>query len=236
MVFDFAFALEILPELLRATLVTIAATLLGSVIALTLGLALALARRSPQKWLARVSGAVIDFIRNTPLLVQIYFVFYVLPNFGLTLPPFWAGSIAIGIHYSTYTSEVYRAGLDGVPKGQWEAAMALGMSPAKRMRLVVIPQAIPPVIPALGNYVIAMFKETPLLSAITVLELLQTAKIIGSETFRYLEPITMVGIIFLLLSLASAVGVRWLEHRLSMDYKYARVERRVKAVAPNPAA
>ncbi|PSN19453.1 ectoine/hydroxyectoine ABC transporter permease subunit EhuD, partial [filamentous cyanobacterium CCP5] len=127
MAFDFGFAIEILPALLQATLVTIAATLLGSVIALTLGLGMALARRSPQPWLSKISGALIDFIRNTPLLVQIYFVFYVLPNFGVTLPPFWAGSIAIGLHYSTYTSEVYRAGLDGVPKGQWEAGMALGM-------------------------------------------------------------------------------------------------------------
>lgn len=235
MVFDFGFALEILPELLRATLVTIAATLIGSVLALTVGLAMALARRSPVRWLAIASGAVIDFIRNTPLLVQIYFIFYVLPNFGVTLPPFWAGSIAIGLHYSTYTSEVYRAGLDGVPKGQWEAGMALGMSPTKRMRLVVIPQAIPPVVPALGNYVIAMFKDTPLLSAITVLELLQTAKIIGSETFRYLEPITMVGAIFLVLSLISAVGVRWIEHRLSMDYKHAQVSKRVQQATPTAA-
>lgn len=236
MVFDFGFAIEILPALLQATLITIAATLLGSIIALTLGLGMALARRSPQVWLARLSGALIDFIRNTPLLVQIYFVFYVLPNFGVTLPPFWAGSIAIGLHYSTYTSEVYRAGLDGVPKGQWEAGMALGMSPSKRMRLVVIPQAIPPVVPALGNYVIAMFKETPLLSAITVLELLQTAKIIGSQTFRYLEPITMVGLIFLVLSLLSAAGVRWLEHRLSTDYKHAQVAKRIQAATPSPAA
>jgi polar amino acid transport system permease protein len=233
MFFDFGFAIEILPALLRATLVTIAATILGSLIALTLGLALALARRSPQKWLSIASGWGIDFIRNTPLLVQIFFVYYVLPDFGLTLPPFWAGSIAIGLHYSTYTSEVYRAGLDGVSKGQWEAGMALGMSPAKRMRLVVIPQAIPPVVPALGNYVIAMFKDTPLLSAITVLELLQTAKIIGSETFRYLEPITMVGIIFLILSLVSAAGVRWLEHRLSMDYRHSQV---AKQVSTAPAA
>lgn len=233
MLFDFGFAVEILPDLLRATLVTIAATVLGSLIALTLGLGLALARRSPQKWLSIASGWGIDFIRNTPLLVQIFFVYYVLPDFGLTLPPFWAGSVAIGIHYSTYTSEVYRAGLDGVSKGQWEAGMALGMSPAKRMRLIVIPQAIPPVVPALGNYVIAMFKDTPLLSAITVLELLQTAKIIGSETFRYLEPITMVGIIFLILSLVSAAGVRWLEHRLSMDYRHSRV---AKQVSTAPAA
>ncbi len=121
------------------------------------------------------------------------------------------------MHYACYCSEVYRAGLDGIPRGQWEAATALNLSPARTYWDVIIPQAIPPVVPALGNYLIGMFKETPLLSAIAVVELMQTAKIIGSETFRYLEPITMVGVFFLIMSLISAAGVRrfeaWLKSR-----------------------
>ena len=151
------------------------------------------------------------------MLIQIFFLFFVFPRFGIVIPAFAAGVMALGLHYACYCSEVYRAGLDGVPRGQWEAAVALNLGPLQTYRDVIIPQAIPPVVPALGNYLIGMFKETPLLSAIAVLELMQTAKIIGSETFRYLEPITMVGAFFLVMSLVSAAGVRrveaWLKSR-----------------------
>jgi polar amino acid transport system permease protein len=112
---------------------------------------------------------------------------------------------------------VYRAGLDNIPRGQWEAATALNLTPYRTFKDVMIPQAIPPVAPALGNYLIAMFKETPLLSAIAVVELMQTAKILGSFSFRYLEPITLVGVFFLGMSLiASALNQqveRWLKRR-----------------------
>jgi polar amino acid transport system permease protein len=121
--------------------------------------------------------------------------------------------IGLGVHYATYTSEVYRAGIEGVPKGQWEAATALNLPTSRVWRSVVLPQAIPRVLPALGNYVIAMFKETPLLSAITVLEMLAAAKGLGNETFRYLEPLTMVGLLFLLVSLPASLSVRRLERR-----------------------
>ena len=150
-------------------------------------------------------------------MIQIFFVFFVFPHFGIVIPAFAAGVMALGLHYACYCSEVYRAGLDNIPRGQWEASVALNLSPFRTYRDVIIPQAIPPVVPALGNYLIGMFKETPLLSAIAVLELMQTAKIIGSETFRYLEPITMVGVFFLVMSLISAAGVRrveaWLKSR-----------------------
>ena len=150
-----------------------------------------------------LTGGFIEFIRSTPVLIQIFFMFYVFPQFGVVIPAFAAGVLALGIHYAAYCSEVYRAGLEAMPRGQWEAAIALNLSPWRTYKDVIIPQAIPPVVPALGNYLIGMFKETPLLSAIAVVELMQTAKIIGSETFRYLEPITMVGVFFLVMSLVS---------------------------------
>ena len=109
------------------------------------------------------------------------------------LDAFTAGVLALGIHYGAYCSEVYRAGFDNIHRGQWEASIALNLSAWTTFRDIIIPQAIPPIVPALGNYLVALFKETPLLSAIAVLELMQTAKIIGSETFRYTEPITLVG-------------------------------------------
>jgi polar amino acid transport system permease protein len=121
----------------------------------------------------------------------------------------------LGLHYSTYLSEVYRSGIDNVPRGQWEAAKALNFSKLRTWTSIIIPQAILPMVPVMGNYLIGMFKDTPLLSAITLVEILQTAKVIGAQSFRYLEPITMVGVIFLILSYVSSLGVQWLELRLN---------------------
>jgi polar amino acid transport system permease protein len=217
MLFDWEFALEILPQLARAAVITIEATFLGFALAATLGLVLALLRRSWNPWVSMITGGFVEFIRSTPVLIQIFFMFYVFPQFGVVIPALTAGVLALGIHYASYCSEVYRAGLEGLPRGQWEASIALNLSTYRTFKDVIIPQAIPPVVPALGNYLIGMFKETPLLSAIAVVELMQTAKIIGSETFRYLEPITMVGLFFLVMSLISSVGVRrvewWLKTR-----------------------
>lgn len=211
MTFDWQFALSILPKLLEGLVVTIEATLGGTVLALIGGLFWALLRRSRNRLVAGTARWCLEAVRSTPLLVQLYFFFFGLPALGLSASPLVTGILALGLHYSSYTAEVYRAGIDGVPRGQWEAALALGMGPAHTWKAVILPQAIPPVIPALGNYVVAMFKDTPLLAAITVLEVLQTAKLIGAETFRYLEPLTLVGALFLILSLAASRVVRWTE-------------------------
>ncbi len=210
-VFDWAFALEILPTLGEALLITVQATLLGMLLAVTLGLVLALLRRARLKIVSAPVALFIEFVRSTPLLVQMYFLFYVLPSTGVQMSPLTTGILALGVHYAAYCAEVYRAGIESVPRGQIEAATALNMSGWRTSMDVVLPQAIPPVVPALGNYLVAMFKDTPLLSAITVVELLQTSKMIGSATFRYTEPLTLVGILFLLLSLIAAYGVRRLE-------------------------
>jgi len=151
---------------------------------------------------------LVELVRSTPLLVQLYFVFYVFPEAGVVLSPLVAGVLGLGLHYSAYTAEVYRSGIDAVPRGQWEAATALNLSRGQTFWRIVLPQAIPPVIPALGNRLIAIFKDTPLLAVITVNELLQQAKLLGAESFRYLEPLTLVGAIFLVLSLASSRLVR----------------------------
>jgi polar amino acid transport system permease protein len=214
MLWDWNYTLEILPQLGRAALVTIEATLLGFVLAAVLGLALAILRISPRPALSVPATLFVEFIRSTPLLIQIFFLFFVFPRFGISLSAFTAGVLALGIHYGCYCSEVYRAGFENIPRSQWEAALALNLGPFDTFRSIIIPQAIPPIVPALGNYLIALFKETPLLSSIAVLELMQTAKILGSESFRYTEPITLVGIFFLIMSLVSAALVRLVEARL----------------------
>ncbi len=212
--FDWAYARAVLPTLLDGLAITVQATLLGMVLAVTLGLVLALMRRAPVRPLAWGAALVIEFVRSTPLLMQLFFLFYVLPVTGVRFSPLTTGVLGLGVHYASYCAEVYRAGLDSVPRGQREAALALNLGRWRTLRDVILPQAIPPIVPALGNYFVAMFKDTPLLSAITVVELLQASKIAGSATFRYTEPLTLVGLIFLALSLAAAWGVRRLGARL----------------------
>ncbi|OJF95587.1 ectoine/hydroxyectoine ABC transporter permease subunit EhuD [Pararhizobium antarcticum] len=215
MEWDWAFVWEIMPTLLEGLKITILATILGAIVAAFVGLVLAIARRSPNRLISRPVGFIADFIRGTPLLVQLYFIFYVLPDIGIRLSPLVAGVIGLGIHYGTYTAEVYRAGIDNVPRGQWEAARATNLSMRQAWIHVVLPQAIPPMIPALANYFIAMFKETPLLSAITVLELMNQAKSVANSSYRYIEPITMVGVFFLVISLISVIALRFLEERFT---------------------
>ena len=214
MIFDWKYAFDSLPVLASGLKVTVEATLLGMSMALVAGLVLALARRSSLTLVSWPAAFIVEFIRSTPLLVQIYFLFYVLPTLGLAMSPLATGIIALGLHYAAYCSEVYRAGIESIPRGQWEAATALNLNRFATTFRVILPQAIPPVVPALGNYLVAMFKDTPLLSAITVLEMLQQAKILGSESFRYIEPLTLVGIAFLLMSLIAAAGIRTLERKL----------------------
>lgn len=214
--FDWEFAWAILPQLLEASLKTIGITLAGFSIAIVLGLFLAVGRRSRLRWLSWPVTGLIEFIRSTPLLIQVYFLFFVLPNFGLNLSALQAGIIGIALHYACYTAEVYRAGLDAVPRAQWEAVTALNMRAVTAYRKIILPQALRPILPALGNYLISMLKDTPVLSAITVVEIMQRAKNIGSEHFRYLEPITLVGLFFLILSLGLAWFVRRLENRMEL--------------------
>jgi polar amino acid transport system permease protein len=214
MLWDWEYALEILPILGKAAIITVEATFLGFVIAASLGLVFAILRMLGPTIAAPVT-ILVELVRSTPLLIQIFFLYFVLPKFGVTLDAFTAGVLALGLHYATYCSEVYRAGLENIPRGQWEASTALNLGLFTTFKDIILPQAVPPVVPALGNYLVALFKETPLLSAIAVLELMQTAKILGSETFRYVEPITLVGVIFLIMSLVSAAGIRWVERALN---------------------
>jgi len=208
---DWRFALQILPDILRAAIITLEATVIGFVVAAVFGLFLAILRRSHNPVLSLLATGFIELVRSTPLLVQIYFLYFVLPEYGITIPALAAGILGLGIHYSTYCSEVYRSGLDTIPRGQWEAALAINLSLFRTYSDIIVPQAIPPIVPALGNYLISMFKETPILSAIAVIEMMQRAKIIGSETFRYNEAISLVGIIFLIFSLVSTAGIRGIE-------------------------
>lgn len=214
MTFDWGYAGSILPLLLNATVVTIAATFGGFVLALIAGLGLALLRLSRWPLVSRIATLYVDFIRGTPLLIQLFFVFFVLPQYGLTFDPFVTGVVGLGMNYSAYTAEVYRAGIQDVPKGQWEAATAISLGRTRTWAGIILPQAIPPMVPVLGNYLLAMYKDSPLLATITVQELLGVALAQASTSFRYLEPLTIVGLIFLTLSYPSALLLRQAGNRM----------------------
>ena len=216
MIWDWDYAIDSLPALLRGLQVTLLATLLGSLLAFALGLVFALVRRSRVPVLSQLVWAFVEFWRSTPLLVQAILIFFVLPGFGITLSPLTAGVVALGLHYACYTSEVYRAGIDAVPRGQWEAAAALHLPRSRVWLGVVLPQAVPRVVPALGNYVISMFKEVPLLLAIGVVEVVTVANQLGAQTFRLVEPLTLAGVLFLLISYPASLLVRRLERRVGV--------------------
>lgn len=205
------FVIEIMPRLLWATLNTLMAAGIGYGIALVVGLVFALAQRTPYTALTLVVREIVEFIRSTPLVLQIFFVFFVGPQFGIRLSPWTSGMIAIGLHYAAYLSEVYRGGLEAVPKGQWEACRALNLSTRRTYFGIIIPQALPAALPGMGNYLVGIFKDTPMLSVIGVAELMHTANALGSETYRFLEPYTLVGVIFLMISLPTAAGLRTFE-------------------------
>lgn len=203
-IWSWSFAAEIFPDILKCLPVTVGSTLVAFVVAALVGLVLAVLLQTKIKWLRKILLVLVDLIRSTPLLVQLYVIYYVLPNYGLLLTPFVTGVIGLGIHYSTYLSEVYRSGIDAIPKGQWEAADCLGLTKLQIWLKIVIPEAIPPILPVIGNYLITMFKETPILSAISLIEILQEAKILGSRSFRYIEGFTIVGVLFMVVSLAAS--------------------------------
>lgn len=212
-----AFAVSILPILGKGLLVTLQATVVGFLLAASLGLVLAGLKGMRSRLIAWPARFISEFLRDTPLLVQLFFLYYVLPDYGLVLPAFMTGALALGLQYSAYTSEVYRAGIQSVPAGQLEAARALDLTPGRTFVAVVLPQAIPRIIPALGNYLVSIMKDVPILSVVAVLELLNVARIIGDRSFNYMIPLSMVGLIYLLMTLVAAWAVRKLDERLPKE-------------------
>ncbi|CAM3250610.1 ectoine/hydroxyectoine ABC transporter permease subunit EhuD [Streptomyces albus] len=204
---------DFMPRFWDGVLVTLQALVMGSLIAFTLGLFWALAQRSRRRWVSWTVSGVTEFIRSTPLLVQLFFLFYVVPEWGPSMSPLTTGIIGLGLHYSTYTAEVYRAGIDGVPTGQWEAATALSLPTAHTWRAVILPQAIRRVVPALGNYVVAMLKDSPMIAVIGAFEMLGEAQAYSNETFTT-EAITVIGIAFILIAYPASLLTRALERRL----------------------
>ncbi|MFE6890341.1 ectoine/hydroxyectoine ABC transporter permease subunit EhuD [Streptomyces sp. NPDC057694] len=211
---DWSVVDDFMPRFWDGVLVTLQALGWGTLIAFALGLVWAIAQRSGPAWVRIPVTAVTEFIRNTPLLVQLFFLFYVVPQWGPTMSPLTTGIVGLGLHYSTYTAEVYRAGIEGVPVGQWEAATALSLSRSRTWTAVILPQAIRRVVPALGNYVVSMLKDSPQIYVIGALDMLGEAQGFSQETFTT-EALTVVGLAFLVIAYPSSLLLRALERRLA---------------------
>jgi polar amino acid transport system permease protein len=208
--FDFSFALSILPALARASVFALVIGLVSSVLACMLGFLLEIGRRTGPIADHSITF-LIDTIRVTPLLAQLYFVFFVLPNWGVVLPPLVVGIGCLSIHYSSYLAEVFKAGLDAIPSGQLDAGTALGLRRWHINALIVLPLVLRNSIAPMTNYFLSILKATPYLSLIAVDELLGTAFSFASDTFRYYEPFAILGLFFLAYSLLIASAARWLE-------------------------
>lgn len=205
----------LLPPLADGVVVTVTVSLLSYLFALGLGLLVGLARMSRYWPIRLIADLYIQFIRGTPLLLQLFFLYYVLPYAGIVLSPFVAGVLGLSLNYSAYMAEVFRSGVAAVPKGQSEAGMSLALTHVQLMRFVVIPQAIRIVVPPIGNFFVAIFKDSALVSVITMKDLMFSGQLLASSTFRHVEIFTLVAIIYLMLSYPAAKLVEWVERRMS---------------------
>ncbi|MCA0273178.1 MAG: ectoine/hydroxyectoine ABC transporter permease subunit EhuC [Proteobacteria bacterium] len=204
------------PLLLNGTLITCAQFLLASVIAIACALAAGLGKLSGN-WLIRGAAVIyIEIFRGTSLLVQLYWIFFVLPLFGLTLPSFIAGFLSVGLNVGSYGAEIVRGAIQSVPKGQWEAGYAISMSPAKRMRRIILPQALALMLPPWGNLLIELLKGTALVSLISVADLMFQAKQINASTFLSAQAFgTALVVYYILARFLITPFMRWLERSMA---------------------
>jgi polar amino acid transport system permease protein len=223
-----------LPPLLDGAKLTIGLTVVSMAVALVLGLMLALCRLNSRRlYLYWPATVVVEIIRGTPLLLQLFYVYYVFPFIGIRLSPFTAGVIGLSLNYGAYLSEVYRSGIRAVDRSQWEAAEALAMSPALTMRRVILPQAIRIIIPPVGNYFVSLFKDTALASTIGLSELLFAGQRLASENYQYFQLFTIVFVMYFVISYPVMLGVKWLEKRLTVQPRRPRRRVQVPALSDN---
>ena len=208
-------AWEALPTLLAAAPITLGYALAAMLFGLPLALLVALARLSGVRPLEWVSGVYVSFMRGTPLLVQIFMLYYGLPAFGISVSPLLGGVLALTLNAAAYLSETMRASILSVPRGQREAALSLGLSSRQTLRLIVLPQAARVALPSLGNTLIGLVKDTSLVSVITVVELLRSAQLVIARTFEPFGPYLAAALIYWAISSALAWVQRRLEVRLS---------------------
>ena len=197
-----------LPHLLRGAVSTLA-------LAAALGLALAVATQTAGRLVRGLVDAYVELFRNTPLLIQIFIVYFGLPQLGLRLSPFLSGLGALVLYAAAYNAEIFRAGLEAVPRGQHEAAQSCGLSPAQALRFVIVPQAVRIAFPALGNNLVSLLKNSSLVSTIGMVELMFVANDISFNNFRTFEIYRAAALVYVIMVLALTRLLRVAETRMA---------------------
>lgn len=216
--FDFALIVQSIPFLLRGAVYTVQVSMLAIVFGLVLGWLLGLAAVSGVPALSAVSWAYVQFIRGTPLLIQIFLIYFGLPALGINLPAFWSGVIALGLNSGGFQAEIVRAGIESIDRGQTEAARSIGMSRFKTLVFILVPQTIRRVLPPLTNELITLTKSSSLLSAIAALELTHAGQLIIARTFAPFEIYAAVAVIYLAMVAVLSRGSAFLEKRVFVNY------------------
>lgn len=213
----FSFLKSILPLLGKGALMTIELTIISVGIGVIIGIFGGIARVSRNPILLVPSTIYVEVIRGTPLLAQLFLVYFGLPSLGINLPPFTAAVIAMGINSGAYVTEIFRGGIQSIEKGQMEAARSLGLSYLQAMRYIILPQAFKRILPPLGNEFIAMLKDSSLASTIAIAELMRVGREITSRTFRSFEVLGVVALLYLAITLPLSLVVRYAERRMSVS-------------------
>ncbi|MDK2898804.1 MAG: arginine/lysine/histidine transport system permease protein [Thermotoga sp.] len=205
-----------LPLLLKGALSTLQLTSLAVLIGLAIGIFVGMGRLSKYRIIRYPSSVYVEFLRGTPLMVQLFLVYFGLPELGLEFDRFTAAVVALGINSGAYVAEIVRAGIQSVPKGQYEAARSLGMSHAQAMIYVILPQAFRHILPALGNEFIALAKDSSLAMVIGTVELMRSAQYIVSRTFMSFPIYGGVALIYFAITFSVSRLVKFVEGRLKV--------------------
>ncbi len=211
---DFAFLQAILPQLLAGAWITVQLTVLSIAVGVVLGLVLALMRISKNPILSAPTIAYIEFVRGTPLLAQIFMIYFGLGSLGINVPDFASGLIALSLNSAAYDAEIFRAGIQSISKGQMEAARSLGLSYGQSMAYIIVPQAFRFCLPPLGNEFIALLKDSSLVAIIGIADLMRVGREINGRTLRSIEVFGYVSIIYLIMTLPLSQLVNAAERRM----------------------
>lgn len=217
---DFNLIQESLPLLLRGAVVSVQIAFIAAIIGICLGTLLGVAQTSKNKFVRWLVTLYVTLIRGTPMLIQITFAFYVLPQFGISLPAFWVAVVAIGLNSAAYVSQIIKSGIRSIGRGQVEAGRVLGLSNLAITRYVILPQAFRVVIPALGNEFITLIKDSSLASVIGVTELTKEGIFIRARTFDALTVFAAVGLIYLVITTTLTLLVNWFEQKVNKNAQH----------------
>jgi polar amino acid transport system permease protein len=216
-VFDLDRIISYMPDLVEGATETILLSVASIVLATAIGIVVAAVRTLRNRPISLAADTYLALIRNTPELVQLYFVYFTLPTWGINVSPFGAAAIVFGFHFGAFISEVFRGGIASIETSQWEAAKILGMGRITRWRVVILPQVVRRVLPAWGNYLLVIIKGTSLAGVITVGELFYRANRIALINFRYFEIWTLVALFYLIISLTGTILIRRAERAVAVQ-------------------